>query len=75
MNKTIVAVLIALAVAIAAFFVLFGKQEVAQAPIVDPQCPEGYELVGEGCMTAKEACELGGDQYYFDEAKEQCFSR
>jgi hypothetical protein len=74
MNKITIAVLIALAVAIAAF-VLFGKQNVAQAPIVDPECPEGYELVGEGCVSAKEACELGGDQYYFDEAKEQCLTR
>lgn len=74
MNKITIAVLIALALAIAAF-VLFGKQNVAQAPILDPQCPEGYELVGEGCISAEEACELGGDQYYFDEAKEQCLSR
>jgi len=74
MNKTAIAVLIAIALVVAAV-VLFGKQNVAQAPIVDPICEPGYELVGEGCIPAKEACELGGDQYYFDEATEECLTR
>lgn len=75
MNKTTLAVLTALALAVAAYVVLFGSAENVQAPIVDEQCPVGTTRVGEDCMPLKEACELGGDQYYFDEARKECLSR
>lgn len=71
MNKTIVIIGVAVAVAIAAY-VLLGNQGTAQAPIVDPVCGEGYELVGEGCMTHQEACELQGDGYRYHEDTERC---
>ena len=74
MNKIIVSVLITIALVVAAF-VLFGKRNVAQAPIVDPTCEPGYTLVGEGCISLKDACELQGNRYYFDEATEQCLMR
>lgn len=47
----------------------------AQPPIVDPICEPGYELVGEGCIPASEACELGGDDYYYDEETQECLRR
>jgi hypothetical protein len=75
MNKTAAGISIAIALAVASFFVLFGKQNEAQAPIVDPTCEPGYTLIGEGCISLKDACELQGNQYYFDEASEQCLTR
>ncbi|MFZ2555312.1 MAG: hypothetical protein WAZ27_02540 [Minisyncoccia bacterium] len=38
-------------------------------------CERGTVRVGEGCMTQKDACEIGGDQYYFDEATQECLTR
>lgn len=74
MNKTIVIGLTAVAIAVAAYVVLFNNNQ-AQAPIVDAECPRGYELVGEGCMTHDDACALAGDQYSYDEATEECLVR
>jgi len=75
MNKTLITVLIVLALAVASYFILFGNEDVAQAPIVDEACQAGYTRLGEGCVTLKEACEAGGDQYYFDEAQQECLTR
>lgn len=75
MNKMTIAALIAVALALAAYVVLFGSAKEAQAPIVDEACQTGYTRLGEGCVPLKEACEAGGDGYVFDEAKKECLSR
>ncbi|MFZ2555308.1 MAG: hypothetical protein WAZ27_02180 [Minisyncoccia bacterium] len=74
MTKAVAGIGIAVALAVAAYVLLFSPND-AQAPIVDPTCQPGYVLVGEGCMPVKDACELGGDGYYFDEAQQECVSR
>lgn len=74
MTKTTITAVIAIAIVAALVFFVFGK-DVAHAPIVDPTCEPGYELVGEGCITHDEACKLQGDQYYFDEAAQECLTR
>lgn len=81
MNKIGLWICVAAALAAVMYVVVFrddepqapvvATQEI-QAPIVDPICEPGYELVGEGCIPASEACELGGDDYYFDEATQEC---
>lgn len=73
MNKTAATVAV-LVVGALLVFALFGRNS-AEAPIVDAECPQGYERVGEGCMPAKDACEIGGDQYYYDETKQECLTR
>lgn len=70
MTKSAIILGVTGAIIIAAYF-LFQNQEV-QAPIVDPKCEPGYELVGEGCIPAKDACELQGDQYHYHESTEEC---
>lgn len=73
MTKTavIVAVLVLGAVVI---FGSFGRDS-AEAPIVDEACEPGTTRVGEGCMPLKVECEIRGDQYYFDESKQECLTR
>jgi|GEM_PF-2566294 len=73
MNKMALFAGIAVLILIATY-VIFGGNE-AQAPIVDPVCPEGYALVGEGCMPLKDACENRGDNYFFDELAKECRKR
>jgi hypothetical protein len=64
-----------IALIIATYFVLFQNQNETQAPIVDPTCGPGYELVGEGCMTHDEACKLQGDNFFYDISEERCLPR
>lgn len=73
MNKTVFIGLVGIIV-IVGLITLYGK-DTAEAPIVDEACATGYARVGEGCMPLKDACELGGDQYYFNEATEECVAR
>ncbi len=73
MPKTAISVGVVVAIGIAIYFAIFVNS--AEAPIIDPTCEPGYELVGEGCIPASEACELRGDQYYFDESKQECLMR
>lgn len=73
MNKPLVFSLTAVAIAVAAYVVFFTDNR-AMAPIVDPECPRGYELVGEGCMTHEDACALQGDNYSYDEVLGECVS-
>ncbi len=72
MAKT--AAIIAVAVlGIGLVFLMFGKTDAPEmAPIVDPTCEPGTERVGEGCMPLKDACEIQGDNYYFDESQQKC---
>lgn len=73
MNKTAV-ILTIVAIAVASYVLLFRANE-AQAPIVDEVCQAGYIRLGEGCVPLKEACEAGGDDYYFDESLQECLRR
>ena len=63
---------LAVAVFVGIFAVLALKPVDSLPPIIDPTCEPGYVLVGEGCMTEQEACELQGDQYVFDESIPGC---
>lgn len=74
MQKTAIVVRIATALGIVLVFLLFGRDS-AQAPIIDPKCAAGYELVGEGCIPEKETCELRGDEYHYDETKQECLTQ
>lgn len=73
MTKTAI-ILGVVAIAIALFLVFFGAKG-TPGPIVDPVCDEGYQLVGEGCMPNSEACELQGDNYYYDAILNECRMR
>lgn len=73
MSKTAI-ILVGLAVGAALVFFMFGKDTVSEFAATD-ECPAGYEVVGEGGMPAKDACELAGDQHYFDEMTEECLVR
>ncbi len=42
---------------------------------VNEACPTGTERVGEGCMPLKDACEMRGDGYSFDETTQQCVQK
>lgn len=70
MTKTLVIVL-GVAIGAALVFFMFGKDTVSEFVATD-ECPAGYEVVGEGCMTHEDACELQGDDYSFDEMSEEC---
>jgi hypothetical protein len=72
--KNIALLCIAIALGVGLIFFLFGADS-APAPIVDEACPTGYTLVGEGCVTLQEACELQGDNYFYDISEEKCLPR
>ncbi len=63
---------IALTTAVFFGYFLYQQQAALKAPIVDEPCPSGTQRVGEGCMTDREACEIRGDQYYFDTKTDEC---
>lgn len=75
MIKAILVICVAIAIGAVIYVVLFQNQNETMSPIVDPQCEAGYTLVGEGCMTLQEACELQGDNYYYDISEEKCLPR
>lgn len=64
--------ILATAVFLGIFVILALKPDDSLPPIIDPTCEPGYTLVGEGCMTNAEACQLQGDGYVFDEAIQDC---
>lgn len=66
---------VAIVIAVAAYVVLFSNTEVALAPIVDEACPTGTERVGEGCISHQEACELQGDNFFYDISEKKCLPR
>lgn len=72
MTKTILVICVAIAIGAVAYVVLFQNQ--GMAPIVDEACPAGYERVGEGCITHQEACELQGDNYFYDVSEKKCLA-
>lgn len=63
---------VAILILIGIFAWLALKPDDSLPPIIDPTCESGYTLVGEGCMTNAEACQLQGDGYAFDEATQAC---
>lgn len=74
MSKTnLICALAIIALVIAGYFMFFQQQE-DRGPITDPKCAAGYTVVGEGCVTLKEACELQGDNYYYDVSEGKCLS-
>ena len=72
MSKTIFAICVAIAIGAVMYVVVFQNKN--ETPIVDEACPNGYERVGEGCMTHQEACELQGDNYFYDVSASICIS-
>ncbi len=75
MNRTFLGIALAVLIAVAAYVVLFSNTEVALAPIVDEACPTGTERVGEGCISHQEACELQGDNFFYDISEKKCLPR
>ncbi len=73
MSKTTAVAIITVMLGFVFILLMIGRADAPEmAPIVDPICAPGYELVGEGCISTKEACEIQGDNYYFDEEQRRC---
>lgn len=73
MNRTALVASLAVLVAVAVSAAFFGSKE--GMPIIDEACQEGYTRLGEGCVRLKEACDAGGEQYYFDAIANECRTR
>jgi len=71
-KTTIISVGVAIAIGVVLYVALFSNKNEELPPIVDPTCGPGYVLVGEGCITLREECDLRGDDYVFAESAQAC---